>query len=149
MSLDGPLGEDQLVGDGPVGKAGRDQLCYLPLAPGQRITSLDGLLKLVGETFGAVSRPGHLKAARLYGGLPGEHPGLAVVATGSPRSQGVSPLQPGEGDEWPGAKPRVDRHGLGEVVKASSVCPSSAASRPSGQCSEPDRFTRPVPVAPV
>ena len=49
MSLDGPFGEHQLGGNRPVGDPGRDQLRYLPLAAGQRITGSDGLIQLVDE----------------------------------------------------------------------------------------------------
>ena len=117
MSFDGPFGEHQLGGYRVVGDPGRDQLGYLPLARGQRVAGSDGLVQVVDEVFGAAGRAGHVEAARLGGCLPGEHPGLRVVAAGGACSQCAGPVEPDQGDQGPGPEPGVDRHGGGEVAE--------------------------------
>ena len=149
MSFDGPLGEHELVGDGPVGKPGADQFGYLPFPARQWITRPDGVLQLLGELLGPVGRTWHIETIRLEGGLPGKVQGLRQVAAGRARLQRAGPVQPGERHEGPGPDAGVD--GDGVLVVADRI-PGAAKQRgepwPSGQCSEPDRNTTPVPVAP-
>ena len=117
MPLDGPFGKDQPVGDRAVGEAVGDESCYLPFSPGQRVGGPDGLLELAGQTFGTVGRAGHVQAACLASGLPGEFPGLRQVIAGRAAGQRRGPVQPGHDDEGPGAEPGVYRQGRGEVVQ--------------------------------
>jgi len=130
MSLNGPFGEHQLGGDRAVGDPGRDQVRYLPLARGQRVAGSDGLFQVVDEMAGAVGWAGHVEAARLRGCLPGERPGLRLVAAGGARSQRAGPVEPGEGDQGPGSEPGVDRHGGGEAASSTGPRRSGLARGP-------------------
>src|SRR5215470_10564272 len=130
VALDGPLGQDQPASDGPVGEAVGDEFRYLPFAPGQRIAGSDGLLELTGEAAGPAGRAGHVQAARLGGGLPGEFPGPRQVLAGAAVPQRSRRIQPGQGDQGPGAEPGVHRLGRGEVIQR-QVGPAQQRRQPA------------------
>ena len=65
MSFDGPLGEYEPVGDGPVGKPGADQLGYLTFPSRQRVAGPDGILQLPDERPGPAGRTWHIETTGL------------------------------------------------------------------------------------